>query len=286
MMIRDDFVAFILTHGRPDNVITYNTLRKQGYTGKVIFIVDNEDNKIDEYKKLYGDDVVVFDKLKKSKEFDTGDLSEDRRAIVYARNVCFDVAREKGYKYFVELDDDYNLFALRYRENGLFRSKKFDDLDYVFSAFIEFLENTPCLTIAMAQGGDFIGGAKNKQYDKGLLRKCMNSFFCSVDKYFTFVGRINEDVNTYTTLSSQGKLLFTYSKAMLNQKQTQSNKGGMTDIYLDSGTWLKSFFSVMYSPSCVKVALMGDKHKRIHHNVEWEYCAPKILNEKWRKEND
>ena len=37
--MRDDFAAFILTHGRADNVITYNTLRKQGYTGKIILLI-------------------------------------------------------------------------------------------------------------------------------------------------------------------------------------------------------------------------------------------------------
>lgn len=31
--MRDDFCAFILTHGRPDKVLTYRTLRRAGYTG-------------------------------------------------------------------------------------------------------------------------------------------------------------------------------------------------------------------------------------------------------------
>lgn len=29
--MRDDFCAFILTHGRPDKVLTYRTLRRAGY---------------------------------------------------------------------------------------------------------------------------------------------------------------------------------------------------------------------------------------------------------------
>ena len=41
------FAAFILTHGRPDNVVTYKTLRACGYTGDVFFIVDNEDATVD-----------------------------------------------------------------------------------------------------------------------------------------------------------------------------------------------------------------------------------------------
>ncbi|MCK2620993.1 hypothetical protein MZE52_22450, partial [Escherichia coli] len=41
--MRDDFCAFILTHGRPDKVLTYRTLRRAGYTGKIFIVVDDED---------------------------------------------------------------------------------------------------------------------------------------------------------------------------------------------------------------------------------------------------
>ena len=57
----------------------------------------------------------------------------------------------------------------------------------------------------------------------------------------------------------------------------------MSNVYLDSGTYLKSFYSVIGMPSAVKIAEMGDKNKRIHHNVEWEYCVPMILNEMHKK---
>lgn len=64
---------------------------------------------------------------------------------------------------------------------------------------------------------------------------------------------------------------------------TQSLKGGMTDAYKEGGTYLKSFYAVMSMPSAVKVAMMNSKHKRIHHRVNWDYTAPKILNEKWKR---
>ena len=38
-----EFAAFILTHGRPDNVLTYDSLKKAGYTGRIVLIIDNED---------------------------------------------------------------------------------------------------------------------------------------------------------------------------------------------------------------------------------------------------
>lgn len=283
--MRDDFAVFILTHGRPDKVVTLNSLKAGNYSGKWYIVIDNEDDTEGEYRQLYGDRVLQFDKLAVSKTFDTADLSEDRRTIVYARNACFELAKQVGVRYFLELDDDYTSFMYRFPDNGKLGYTTARNLDALFEAMIDFLNASGAVTVAFAQGGDFIGGIDSGTFHKGLLRKAMNTFFCDIEKPFQFVGRINEDVNTYTLLGNQGKLLFTVTHANITQLQTQSNAGGMTDVYLDSGTFLKSFYSVIFSPQAVKIATMGAKHKRLHHKIDWNACAPKILNEKWRKCN-
>ena len=56
------------------------------------------------------------------------------------------------------------------------------------------------------------------------------------------------------SIDKMGEKIFTFTKAAIVQKTTQKNSGGMSDIYLDMGTYLKSFYSVMYSPSCVKIS--------------------------------
>lgn len=282
--MNDNFAVFILSHGRPNNVITLNTLKKCGYTGEWYIVIDNEDKTADEYYKNFGEEhVIMFDKLQIAQTFDTADTFNDRKTIVYARNACFDIANKLGIKYFLELDDDYTGFMHRYIEGQQLRSKITTRLDDIFKMMIDFLNCTGALTVAFVQGGDLIGGLDNNNFHKKILRKAMNSFFCDVDKPFKFLGRVNEDVNTYTLLGQQGKLIMSISEFMLNQKQTQSNAGGMTSTYLDNGTYVKSFYSVMYSPSCVKVAAMGDKHMRMHHQVKWEHCTPKILSQKYKK---
>lgn len=278
------YCVFILTHGRADNVITLRTLKKQGYTGEWFMVVDDQDEQKEKYLENFGNEhVCIFSKDDIEKKFDTMDLSKDRRTVVYARNACFDIAEERNFDYFLELDDDYSAFSYRFVSGKKFRSKKIESLDVFFEKMFSFLDQSWCVSCAIAQGGDFIGGKDNPFFWKGLARKCMNTFFCKTSKRFDFIGRINEDVNTYTTCAQRGELMFTYTKADINQQQTQKNKGGMSEIYLDSGTYLKSFYSVMCSPSCVKVATMGDKHKRMHHSIDWDFCAPKILNEKYRK---
>lgn len=284
--MRDDFCVFILTHGRPDRVYTYETLKKSGYTGKVYIVIDDEDKTADEYRKRFGDMVLQFSKVEIAKTFDEGDNFNDRRAIIYARNACWMLAEQVGCRYFVQFDDDYTGFE--YRFNSLIEPAYVDvsrTIDGVLSALVDMMDWSRAVTVALSQGGDHIGGLAGVPVAK-VRRKAMNSFVCDANKPFQFVGRVNEDVNTYTSKGRTGDLFFTVMQAKLVQKQTQSNAGGMTDLYLDSGTYVKSFYSVMYSPSCVKVGVMGDhssKVYRLHHVIDWTRTAPLILREEHRK---
>ena len=136
----NDFCVFILTHGRP-NVITYKTLQTCGYTGLVYLVVDDEDSTVDQYKRVYGDKVLVFSKKEVAKTFDEGDNFENRKVIVYARNVCFRLAQEVGVRYFIELDDDYHGFAFKVLfQDGRMLERKIENLDKVFEILLEYFK--------------------------------------------------------------------------------------------------------------------------------------------------
>lgn len=234
--MRDDFCAFILTHGRPDKVLTYRTLRRAGYTGKIFIVVDDEDKTRHQYMAEFGEQVLVFSKTDIASRFDEADNFCDRRSIFYARNACFDLAKLVGCKYFIQLDDDYHEFQFRVDRNydqAYFPIRK---LDAILSEMLAYYESIPALSIAMSQGGDFLGD--NGGHASWVKRKAMNSFICSVDRPFSFMGRINEDVNTYTNLGRCGELFMTIGAVQLGQKQTQKNSGGMTELYLDSAVSL------------------------------------------------
>jgi len=104
-----------------------------------------------------------------------------------------------------------------------------------------------------------------------------------IQEWFKFVGKLNEDVCTYTWLGSRGYLFLTIPFAMVKPAGTQSMKGGISDLYKKVGTYVKTFYAVMYMPSAVKVAVMTTSHARVHHKVYWENCVPQILSEKWKK---
>ena len=289
MSYRDDFAVFILSHGRADNLITVNTLKKQGYTGKIYILCDDEDKTLEEYKKKFGKSVLVFNKQDAIEFTDSADNTKKRNSVVYARNYVYKAAKEVGVKYILVLDDDYTGFYNYFNEKKEYITKNttIKNLDGYIKTMLNFFIESKIDCLAMSQGGDFIGGEGGvvpKKHTKGKMsRKAMNAFFLDVDNPLYFFGRINEDVNMYVRYGQIGKKIFTYARCRLEQKTTQTNRGGLTDIYLDLGTYIKSFYSVMYAPSCVKLIKMGVKNKRIHHSIKWKNTTPMILDEKYKK---
>lgn len=278
--MKDDFCIFILTHGRPDRVHTYDSLMKSGYTGKVYIVIDDEDKTEAGYRQRFGDKVLQFNKTEWAAKTDEGDNFRHRKAIVYARNACWELAKQIGCRYFVQFDDDYTEFTLRYY-NGSNEVKIRKGMDEVLAALLEFFASIPAISIAMSQGADFNGSP-----DASLRRKCMNSWFCDLQKPFSFYGHMNEDVSAYVSYGLRGNLLFTVMQAKLQQKPTQVTAGGMSDLYLESGTYVKSFYSVMCAPSCVKIGSLSNCKEgggRIHHKINWHNAAPKILRETTKK---
>lgn len=284
-MTMNNFAAFILTHGRPNKVKTYKSLRKYGYTGPIYIIIDNEDSTASDYYDNFGEQVIMFDKKAIAKRFDEGDNFDDRRAIFYARNACFDIARELGIEYFIELDDDYYEWWYMLDSERRYKKQVIKNLDAVLEALITFFSNVPATSIAVAQDGDWIGGRHN-QMGAIAKRKLMNTFICSTSRPFEFVGRVNEDVNTYVSAGNRGILFLTIMQLSINQTNTQQNTGGMTDIYKQFGTYVKSFYTVMFAPSCVKIGILGDLHDRYHHRIDWDKAVPKIVSERHRKANE
>ena len=210
------------------------------------------------------------------------DNLDSRNIVLFARNSCHEIAKELNLDYFLELDDDYTSFRYRYDDGKKLASSSVTNFDKIIEIVIDFLEKSSAITVAFGQTGDMIGGFSSQLYQNRIKRKAMNSFFCKTNKPFEFLGRINEDTNCYSLLGSQGKLFITIADITLDQLETQKNMGGLTDSYLDLGTYVKSFYTVICNPSCSKVSVMGDGHYRFHHKILWENTVPKIISDRFK----
>jgi hypothetical protein len=286
MIVNHDFTVFILTHGRPDNIKTLTSLKRCGYTGPIYFVVDDEDKTLDKYKSNFGDKVKIFNKKEYADMIDEGNNFDHRQSITCARNACFDIAKELKITYFLELDDDYSAFDFRIIEDsnkGIIRPIK--NVDILFNNILKYFKSSPFTSIAMAQGGDFIGGTKQENFNRlTYRRKCMNTFFCSTERPFQFIGIFNEDVNTYTVLGSRGAIFLTIPWASITQAPTQSQKSGISDLYIKYGTYVKAFTTVIMIPSAVKVGILQSTFSRLHHMISWPNTVPKIVSQKYKKE--
>lgn len=280
-MLPNDFAVIIPTHGRHDRVYTENSLRKSGYTGDIYLFCDDGDRQLAQYQDKYGDKVLVFSKDEYSGKFDKMDNFGNKACVVYARNAMWDAAKSVGLKYFSVADDDYTAIQYRITRSGGYYGKTAKNLDDLFCAYIEFMRESGVDTICFAQGGDYIGGSENQKVANGFKhsRKMMNWYFFDVDKPIEFKGTINEDLTSSVTHGVTGGIIITNYMNSITQKETQSNEGGLTEIYLELGTYVKSFYSVMAAPSCIKVALMGASSMRLHHSVTWKSAVPKIIRE-------
>lgn len=273
----NSFCIFILTYGRPHKQATLKTLKRNGVTAPIYLICSDDDLKLKEYQKEYGDTVKIFNKKQAIKECNIDLMFNDHeqlKAVIYARHFVFKIAKQLKYQFFVMLDDDYSGFHVADFKNKVWRGKL--NLQYIFQKCIDFYaKNEILLGFSTSQGGDFIGGItmdKNK-----VKRKAMNVFFCDTKRPLNFKGIINEDTNFYIDDGAKYGITMQIHNIKVTQHQTQTNQGGLTDIYLESGTYVKSFYSVILAPSAVKVSLMMTKNKRPHHKINYNAICPKIL---------
>lgn len=65
--------------------------------------------------------------------------------------------------------------------------------------------------------------------------------------------------------------------------EIQEKDGGVTEAYQKYGTYVKSFYSVMLSPSSIKICMMGQTSPRLHHKIKYETTYPCIIGEEYKK---
>lgn len=273
----DDLLALILTYNRADRVRTIRALRKHGYTGPVKLLVSDDDPQLERYREIYGEDVVVFSKADYRGSFDMMDNFERTDTVTFARNASYDAAERLGYRYFLQLDDDYT--HLRWFTDGHGglggRTLVVKNLGAILEAFLDFYRESSVDVLAFAQTGDYcrLGGV----WKTGAKRKAMNWMLCSTDRRVRFDARLNDDVTTYLRYGGTGRLFLTLPHVVVYQALTQSQPGGLTGSYRDFGTYVKSFYSVMARPDCTIVSEIGHVDRRPHHRITWKRAVPKIV---------
>lgn len=277
--MRSDFAVLILTHGRAHDQVTFNELEKRGYTGKVYLVIDDLDEQREEYERLYGDSVIVFDKREYARRIDTMTTEDELRSVVFARNAAYDIADDLGLSYFAMFDDDLNQFTFRYVKGGKLVSAPVTDFDALFDAMLEFVETTGVASLCIATSGALIGDM-NGVYSKGLRWNFNQACVLRASDRLKFVGLLNEDLNATLLGANVGQMTLEVMGIVKNAPLRGTNDGGLHELYIDNEQYIRDFYSLIVHPSGLKITI-GDQRAPLRKASA--LCYPKIISDRYRK---
>ena len=177
--MRNDFAVFILTHGRADNVVTVPAIKKAGYTGKIYFIIDDEDEQawLAEYNLLTAKPVIFAANVSEDDLADDGASNEGVQAVrEYAKEedcevfvVCAEIEEEIS-----QLDEDEKkmfLDDLGLEESGL---EKLIKASYHLLGLISYLTagepEVRAWTIKRGTKAPQAAGKIHTDFERGFIR--------------------------------------------------------------------------------------------------------------------
>lgn len=277
----NDYAVFIISHKRPE-VETLKALEKLNYTGDYFIVIDDADPTIEEYKSRYGEHILIFSKEEILQETDTIDNAKILTSATYARNYCIKAAREKGYKYLVNLDDDIKSFGLRYSQNEKLLTAKIKDIGRVFEIYIEFMESAKFTCTAFIMSGRLIGGLNNP-----LVKNCFYSrpTNCLIMRSSTplFKSIVCEDVVYALDNNEKGFLTYGLMPIVITAGKpcTGNSGGGMAEYYSTQKEYTQFFHIKIIKPTAVSLKICSSGKVKVRFDEK--YFLPKILSEELKK---
>lgn len=267
--------VYIISKGRPQ-CTTAKTLTKMDYPGEWFIVCGNNDETIPEYQKRWGKDrILIFDwyeEVKRSNLLDNFGVENMSSGAVPVRNATMKIARDRGEIRHWQFDDDYSQFRETNKQmtkNVKCTGKSFE---HRLNLIATFAHQAKLTNIGFALGMESF---PNKA--KGFGSRVFNAHNMPTDEKFTYwKSRMNDDlINAIETYQKGGKEMAVRFLCLI-LAPTQSEKGGNTDIYQQSGTVRKTAYAILQDPKNVKLVI---KYGRYHHKVNWSKIVPKVLRE-------
>lgn len=270
---------FIPSYHRPDNLKTVKLFLKLGWDPKkiTVFIDDEADDKM-EYEaesKRIGFNLHVFNMEEARVRFDyVHRPSVSRRSAGQARNMFQDYAIEKGIDFYVVQDDDSSSFEIKKFGRNCGQGNG-EIVRRVFDAVEVFMRKRKIGVFGLSQSGDYIGGENTAFY----MRKVMNTTFYLLPYIYRGERGVQDnDTSQFVGLWNEG--YFTGSCCdglVLHQMPSATQKGGLTDNYIENKLLNKSLVTVIQFPSAIRATKQLKNGGRLHHFITYRNLGPKIL---------
>jgi hypothetical protein len=265
----------IISHKRPE-CITVSAIKNAGYTGDWFIVADDMDNT--QYEELYKGHVIRFSKSEYAKKTDTADNFNKMTTPVYARNACFDIAKDKGYDCFGLFDDDLENFIYRYLENGMLKGIKVTNFTEIFNAYCQYVFDSKFACGGFVSSGRLIGGGNNLLVKNCFYYNPTNAYIINTHvEQSMFIGTLWED-SIYCYLNNmRGKIAAAFMPICISMVSPGSMKdGGNVELYRSSSAFIAESYGNMCIPSFFKWT-SGCKGHRFSSDI------PRIISGKWKK---
>lgn len=230
---------YIISKGRPQ-CKTAETLTRLNYPGQWFIVCGTNDETLPEYQKRWGEDrVLVFDWKDETTWTDTLDnfgFEVMPSGAVPVRNATIDISRSRGERRHWQFDDDYDTFWLT--NANLVKKQHLRDgrkLQWWMCRIAKFADmcNLPNCGFALTT----IESTPNAALKVG--KRVFNAHNQSSEVATRWRGRLNDDlINAIDTRRLGEKVEFSFRFLALKMKDSQSESGGLSDIYKAEGTVL------------------------------------------------
>lgn len=279
-----NFAVMICTHGRPNAQHTLDFLRNNGYTGKIILVVDDEDDTVtDLMLKTYPNaDTIKFDKQEWIDKSDTGTIENQRKCILYAKNYCEHLAQNLKLEAFVIADDD--IFNLRYRypEDGKLKSLKItQNLDGVINAYVDFMLSTDIVATGFGFTQFYFSGENSFSPENFLkYRVPYNFVFRNTKHKIDWMSWFGEDIITAVMYNKRGYFMQDIPYIQQEIKPLAKEAGGMKETYDSNSDIRLTMQNVMYLPSELKAYRYNSKYMA---SIKKDNSFPMLVSSRYKK---
>lgn len=287
----NELVIFILSHKSPHKCETLDTLKRLNFKGKCFILVDNEDEYLDEYKNIYGDALLIFDKKKYYNKVDLGFSISHLPSYshpIFARNAIEDIAKNMELDYYILADDDISDFKYRIpiHEYKKLPVLSMNDINDILDLYITFMLQNNIYCLGAGTPNFYIGGYEKIMSGKYITRRCVSNFYMrnmKMDKLDWIM-----PIDDYTTSIFHGvvgKLFLTLYPLEVIVRPQYTQKGankedGMVDFYRSTTSFERSYCSHMVAPSFIMVKYWKDNFIPF---MDKDKAYPKIISSKFKE---
>lgn len=284
--MNSNFAVFITSHKSPLDCPSLKTLLSHKYSGQYYIVIDDTDTCSDDYVRIYGDHLLIFNKEEYVAKCDTGyslDMAP-RSVVIYARMAVEDFATQLNLDNFLIMDDDVTDFKFRYQDGSKLITLPVHDINEIIKLYTDFQNDTGISCISFGTGNFYIGGLNPQTFvDR---RTISNTFFRTTKIPFKWTMSWFEDLASSVNCGKFDQLVYTLPFVQIHTRPqyTQSEKktmSGMALAYLNSNPFERQFGSVMLNPSGVSVQVKYDKFIA---TLNMNNVFTKVISDKYRKE--